>query len=140
MSISLLQCCPNMAQLMKCGCDVAVATNESDVKIAQTVCCAIVAIVLIAAVGFLLWKLMDYLFKKNQNNRRHKWEEKEKERSKVVELQNMKLEILKELCYDVNEKDKKVIKREGGDVEKYATAIDYYLGINNPSKEGKDEK
>lgn len=127
MSISLLQCCPNMTQLMKCGCDVAVATNESDVKIAQTICCAIVAIVLIAAVGFLLWKLMDYLFKKNQDNRHHKWEEEEKERSKVVVLQNKKLDVLQELCYEVKEKDKKVIKREGGDVEKYTTAIDNIL-------------
>lgn len=127
MSIPLLQGCPNMAQLMKCGCDVAVATNESDVKIAQTICCAIVTIVLIAAVGFLLWKLMDYLFKKNQDNRHHKWEEEEKERSKVVVLQNKKLDVLQELCYEVKEKDKKVIKREGGDVEKYTTAIDDIL-------------
>lgn len=128
MSTPLLQCCPNMAQLMKCGCDVAVATNESDVKIAQTICCAIVAIVLIAAVGFLLWKLMDYLFKKNQDNRHHKWGEEEKERNKVVVLQNKKLDILQELCYEVKEKDKKVIKKyDSKEVDDYKAAIDDIL-------------
>ena len=128
MSISLLQCCPNMPQLMKCGCDVAVATNESDVKIAQTICCAIVAIVLVAAVGFLLWKLMDYLFKRNKDNRRHKWEEEEKKQRKEDVLQNKKLDILHELCYDMNEKDKKVIKKyDSKEVDDYKTAIDEIL-------------
>ncbi len=134
MSTLLLQCSSNTAQIMKCGCKAVSATNYYDASIAQTICCTILAIVAIVVVGFLIWKFMDYLFKRNQDNRNYKWDEEEKKRSKVVELQNMKLEILKELCYDVNEKDKKVIKREGGDVEKYATAIDYYLGINNPSK------
>ena len=113
---------------MKCGCDVAVATNESDVKIAQTICCAIVAIVLVAAVGFLLWKLMDYLFKRNKDNRRHKWEEEEKKQRKEDVLQNKKLDILHELCYDMNEKDKKVIKKyDSKEVDDYKTAIDEIL-------------
>ena len=71
---------------------------------------------------------MDYLFKKNQDNRHHKWGEEEKERNKVVVLQNKKLDILQELCYEVKEKDKKVIKKyDSKEVDDYKAAIDDIL-------------
>lgn len=124
----LLHCSPNTAQIMKCGCKAASATNNYDASIAQTICCTIVAIVAIVVAGFLLWKLMDLIFKGCQDKRQHMWAEKEKQQRKVVELQNKKLEILQELCYEKSEKDKKVIKKyDSEEVDDYKTAIDDIL-------------
>ena len=61
MNTLLLDACAGSAQIVKCGCDIANATNGQDVEIAKAICCSIVTLAGIIVGGFLIWKLMDHI-------------------------------------------------------------------------------
>lgn len=120
-------CCANSAQIIKCGCKVAAATNENDVIVTQTICGSVVVIIALFVVGFLLWKWMGHCYSKWGTIRQHKWEREDRERTKRANLQEKKMAALKELCYVTNEKDKKELKRDGDENKNYLEAIEALL-------------
>lgn len=91
-------------------------TNCEDVAIAQIICNAVVAIVLIGVLGFLAWTLMKLHAQKNVTERKRKWDNEdmdriikadEKNRANMLEDENrkrenslldQKLNLLRELC------------------------------------------
>ena len=60
MNTLLLDACAGSAQIVKCGCDIANATNGQDVEIAKAICCSIVTLAGIIVGGFLIWKLITF--------------------------------------------------------------------------------
>lgn len=127
----LCQC--NSCVTKACGALVPVVqqTNEtganfSDVCIADVICRTIVIIVTILVAGFLAWKLIDHNAKENEREFNKKKEEEDSKRKQKADLLNKKLEILHELCFNLNEKDsKKEIKDiNSTEVHNYLLALD----------------
>ena len=115
------------------------ATNQADVKIAIVIMLGIVAIAIISFVGLILMRLIANSSKKHSEERKRKWEEEDKDRKQKSELLNMKLEMMKALCYKTekvggseqkNEKDseqkyEKVLKSsDDKDVKNYLAELD----------------
>jgi hypothetical protein len=119
-------------------------TNCQDVQIAKHICDSIVELAAIAVIGFLLWKLMNYIAKGISEVRKRDWavndrEEKAKAeslsrswqledqaRKKKDDLMEKKLAILKECCYTVSENE---VKNAGSpEVKNYLEAINEALG------------
>ena len=123
MSIMLLGCSSNAAQMVECGCRTVVETNGNDVTVAQTVCCSIVTIIAIVVGGFLLWKLMEHIVKNRQSKRQHVWETEEKVRNRNVELLDEKLRVLKDRCYVKKDDGEKGITSDAMIVKEYTDAI-----------------
>ena len=61
MNSLLLDACAGSAQIVKCCCDSANATNGQDVEIANAICCSVVELGAIIVGGFLAWKLMNHI-------------------------------------------------------------------------------
>lgn len=80
------------------------ATNQADVDIAIVIMHGIVAIAIISFVGLILMRLIANSSKKHSEKRKRKWEEEDKDRKQKSELLSMKLEMMKELCYKMEER------------------------------------
>ncbi len=87
-------------------------TNSIDGAIVGTICCAVVTIVAIAAVAFLLWKLMEIVSKHVQEGRKRKWAEEDRVNKQQADLQDKLLDFKQKLCdaYMVNEDGKRINK------------------------------
>lgn len=80
------------------------ATNQADVTIAKVIMAGIVVIAIISFAGLILMKRNANRFKKESEERKRKWEEEDKDRKQKSELLSMKLEMMKELCYKMEER------------------------------------
>ena len=80
------------------------ATNQADVEIAKLIMLGIIAIAIISFAGLIIMKHIANRSKKDSEERKRKWEEEDKDRKQKSELLNMKLEMMKELCYKMEER------------------------------------
>lgn len=145
MNAILLEGCAGAVKLLKCDLGFKSATNCKDVQIAQTICSAIIDVTVILVIGFLIWKLIDYIAKGCQEKRQHKWEDKDKDRKNCADklsrawkiedeerknkaaILNKKLEILHKMCYDEN--FQKELKNYGSqEITNYLAALEKGLG------------
>ena len=99
------------------------ATNQADVKIAIVIMLGIVAIAIISFVGLILMKRNANRFKKESEERKRKWEEEDKDRKQKSELLNMKLEMMKALCYKTEKVEGSEQKNEKGSEQKYEKVL-----------------
>lgn len=130
MNAILLEGCAGAVKLLKCDLGFKSATNCKDVQIAQTICSAIIDVTVILVIGFLIWKLIDYIAKGCQEKRQHNWEDKDKDRKNKAAILNKKLEILHKMCYD--EKLQKELKNYGSqEIASYLAALDKELGAES---------
>lgn len=136
---------------------VASATNCKDVAIAFLICATIVTIALITKYTLLSWKSKEIKAEedkrkfqqenekieserkqaaddKNRSNllideeRKHKYAHEEEERKKNADLLEKKLQILKELCYAINDGDKQ-LKAYGDDIKRFFNVINRERGV-----------
>lgn len=147
-----------MSILLMCKCDSVVTkvcgsiipmfqetydagANWANVEITKIICCSLVIIVAICVLGFLAWRLIDHHAKKNVDKRKRKWEKEDKDRKQRSDLWDKKLQILCEICHNVNKDEpKKVVKKyDDGAVVNYIAALDDALRIISTSKTGTDE-
>lgn len=91
----LLHCQCDSVVTKACGSFIPVVketykagTYYEDVAIAQTICCAVVAIVLIGALAFLAWTLMQLHALKNVAVRKRQWDEEDKNRQDTANKEN----------------------------------------------------
>ena len=113
------------------SCLDKLATNQADVEIAELIMHGIVAIAIISFVGLILMKRNANRFKKESEERKRKWEEEDKDRKQKSDLLNMKLEVMKALCYKTEkvegseQKHEKVLKSsDDEDIKKYIAELD----------------
>ena len=140
MSAILLECCDVAAKVIKCGCDVDV-TNNYDLGITGTICQALICITTIIVGGFLVWKLMEYIAKRNYDIRKRRWDKEDKDLKQKSDLIDKKLHILSETCYDLSKDEpKKVVKKyDDGAVKNYIAALNDALETKSSSKPEADE-
>ena len=162
MSLILLECCKCAAEMSKCCCNIEDATNNQDVEIAKTICCALVLVTAIIVGGSIFWRVIDKIAKGCQERRKYKkdeedsnrkknadllnrtWKQEDDEKKKESDLLDKKLQILKELCYENKEridageeKEKKKYEKvlrsnDSKEVKEYMDAINEALR-NQPS-------
>lgn len=113
----LLQCCESAAQVVKCSCGQELATNCNDLGIAQAISCTIIIVTCCIVIGFLLWKLMDYIAKGCQEKRKRRWEEDDKElkqkadnKQRAWQLEDLKFKMLQELCCNSQKEKNEEVK------------------------------
>jgi hypothetical protein len=150
MNTLFLDACAGSAQFVKCGCEIANATNAQDVEIAKAICCSIVALAGIIVGGFLIWKLMDHVAKGLAGFYRRRCEVEDirrkqsaEEKKQKTDLINKKLEILHEYCYETEtvEKDSKERKKlknhnvEKDAIDEYIKTLDSEITSKNISKD-----
>ena len=131
MNAILLECCANTVKFVKCSCDLEAATNYQDVAIAGTICSAIVRMTIIIVAGFLLWKLMDYLFTVCQECSKRKYDAESSNRKQIGEVLNKYFDFLKDLTYPYVEdnKDGNHVKKmyDNDSCDKYKSELQHYL-------------
>ena len=121
-------------------------TNSIDGAIVGTICCAVVTIVAIAAVAFLLWKLMEIVSKYLQEGRKREWAEEDRVNKQHADLQDKLVDFRKKLCdgYTVDEEGKRInkdgvlLKVDDKENESYASLLKELLTEISPKK--KDEE
>ena len=95
-------------------------TNCCDVKIAKTICCAIVTITVITAITILLWHLIQKIAD-GCKHRREIAKEKEEKTNKVINEYNEKyLSFLK----DITAKENKIKDLDSAECKKYINALE----------------
>lgn len=105
-------------------------TNGQDVEIAKAICHAVVAIAALLVVGFLVWKIIEYIATRCAERIMMKKEKEEAQRKQQADLLEKKLQILHDLCYSSKEKVKdtnieKILKSaDCKEVLNYLKAID----------------
>ena len=132
-------------------------TNRQDVAIVFLICATIVVIALITKCTVLSWKSKGIKAEENQRKfqqenekieserkqaaddknrsnllideeRKHKYAHEEEERKKNADLLEKKLQILKELCYAINDGDKQ-LKAYGDDIKRFFNVINSERGV-----------
>ena len=93
MGTILIQCCDVAAKVIKCGCDVDV-TNNYDPEIAGTICHAFISVTEIIVVGFLIWKLMEYVANGIAGWRKRVWEVEDIKRKQEADLKKRFMDFL----------------------------------------------
>ena len=93
MPLIICQCDTYVAKV--CGSVIPIAhetkntgMNWANVEIAKTICCSLIIIVAICVVGFLIWRLIELLAKRNADIRKRLWDVDDKERKQKAEERN----------------------------------------------------
>lgn len=126
--------------LLFCACDSVIThlsdnvmqntvTNDHDVEITRTICWSIVGIVFIFVAGFLIWKQIDHHAKMKAEIRKQTSDKENSSRKQEAELFEKKLDILKELCYEYQEKEPKKVIKDVLSIQNYLNTINKKLGL-----------
>jgi hypothetical protein len=137
MSAVILEGCAGAVKILKCGCDQCSAMNVNDVQIAQTICGTIVLVAFIMVVGFLVWKLMEYIANGVSGYSKRKWEEKDCVKKQKSDLQDKLLNFLEK-----NTSKEECSKEEGKMVKKQKSfdskESQYYIDVLTALIKGDD--
>ena len=116
-------------------------TNWKDVIITAIICTAIVIILCYGIFKFYQWQEGVIKAKETDANNKRNQENEEKNRKWKADLLEKKLQILKELCYTINDGNKQ-LKAYGDDIKRFFNVIDSERGViyeKDISSSGKSE-
>lgn len=103
-------------------------TNWKDVIITAIICTAIVIILCYGIFKLYQWQEGVIKAKETDANNKRNQENEEKNRKWNADLLEKKLQILKELCYAINDGDKQ-LKAYGDDIKRFFNVINRERGV-----------